>query len=82
MGFYCSIFWGQECSRCAEFNLTGERARLRRVGLELDLTLFYSNLWFSWLLGENGHRNSNISGRLMRGVYTVYILLIFADTCT
>ncbi|CAL1140473.1 unnamed protein product [Cladocopium goreaui] len=38
----------QECSRCAEFNLTGERARLRRVGLELDLTLFYSNLWFSW----------------------------------
>ena len=43
----------QECSRCAEFNLTGERARLRRVGLELDLTLFYSNLWFSWLLGEN-----------------------------
>ena len=40
----------EECSRCAEFNLTGERARLRRVGLELDVTLFYSNLWFSWRL--------------------------------
>lgn len=38
----------QECDRCAEFNLTGEAARLRRVGLELDVTLFYSNLWFSW----------------------------------
>ena len=40
----------EECSRCAEFNLTGERARLRRIGLELDVTLFYSNLWFSWRL--------------------------------
>eukprot|EP00434_Breviolum_minutum_P038236 symbB.v1.2.033912.t1/scaffold4284.1/size41988/2 len=38
----------QECDRCAEFNRTGESARLRRVGLELDVTLFYSNLWFSW----------------------------------
>ncbi|CAK9055783.1 unnamed protein product [Durusdinium trenchii] len=38
----------QECSRCAEFNLTGEAARLRRIGLELDVTLFYSNLWFLW----------------------------------
>lgn len=39
----------QECDRCSEFNLTGEAARLRRVGIELDVTLFYSNLWFSWL---------------------------------
>ncbi|CAJ1355155.1 unnamed protein product [Effrenium voratum] len=37
-----------ECHRCAEFNVTGERARLRRIGVELDVTLFYSNLWFSW----------------------------------
>lgn len=42
----------QECDRCAEFNRTGESARLRRVGLELDVTLFYSNLWFSWPLAQ------------------------------
>lgn len=38
----------QECQRCSEFNLTGESAWLRRTGLELDVTIFYSNLWFSW----------------------------------
>eukprot|EP00930_Biecheleria_cincta_P044204 TRINITY_DN30338_c0_g1_i1.p1 TRINITY_DN30338_c0_g1~~TRINITY_DN30338_c0_g1_i1.p1 ORF type:complete len:406 (+),score=73.57 TRINITY_DN30338_c0_g1_i1:22-1239(+) len=38
----------QECNRCSEFNLTGEAAHLRRIGIELDVTLFYSNLWLSW----------------------------------
>ncbi|CAE7504745.1 unnamed protein product [Symbiodinium natans] len=38
----------QECSRCADFNVTGEKAWLRNVGVELDVTLFYTNLWFSW----------------------------------
>ncbi|CAE8722716.1 unnamed protein product, partial [Polarella glacialis] len=38
----------QECDICPEFNISGEAARLRRTGVELDVTLFYSNLWFSW----------------------------------
>eukprot|EP00933_Yihiella_yeosuensis_P069454 TRINITY_DN7600_c1_g2_i2.p1 TRINITY_DN7600_c1_g2~~TRINITY_DN7600_c1_g2_i2.p1 ORF type:complete len:448 (-),score=46.08 TRINITY_DN7600_c1_g2_i2:75-1289(-) len=38
----------QECEKCAAYNVTGEAARLRRTGVELDVTLFYSNLWFDW----------------------------------
>jgi hypothetical protein len=38
----------RDCEKCAEFNKTGESASLRQIGVELDVTLFYSNLWFSW----------------------------------
>lgn len=38
----------QECTRCPEFNITGEKAMLRNVGVELEITLFYTNLWLSW----------------------------------
>ncbi|CAE7318281.1 unnamed protein product [Symbiodinium sp. CCMP2592] len=38
----------QECGRCSEFNITGEKAMLRNVGVELEITLFYTNLWLSW----------------------------------
>lgn len=40
-----SIHLDETCQRCAEFNVTGEKARLRQVGVELDVTLFYTNLW-------------------------------------